>query len=161
LIDYAVPEQHARWNFLLEWCAPPGTTLITTNPTYKQAGLFVTHALALRPMAIMLLRTLFLKSQNRRELLRRHALVCTSSATESPICIAMAGTAPALIRACRWHGSCSSATAARDLLGSTGFSQGSTGRNLAASAAWVCWAGMDGSLETGTSLGLLGRWHRG
>jgi hypothetical protein len=72
LIDYGIPNQHARWDFLMEWRAPPGVTLILSNPPYKIAADVVEHALTLCPCVIMVLRTLFLESQGRQKLLRRH-----------------------------------------------------------------------------------------
>jgi hypothetical protein len=67
-----IPAQHARWDFLMEQRAPTGADLILTNPPYKHAAAFVAHALLLCPRAILLLRTLFLEGQGRRELLQRH-----------------------------------------------------------------------------------------
>jgi hypothetical protein len=72
LVNYGIPGQHARWDFLMEQRAPPGVTMILSNPPYKIAAAVVQHALALCPTALFLLRTLFLESQDRCELLRRH-----------------------------------------------------------------------------------------
>jgi hypothetical protein len=72
LVDYGIPNQQARWDFLLEQRAPPAVDLILSNPPYKQAIAFVVHALRLCPRVIMLLRTLFLEGRGRRDLLRRH-----------------------------------------------------------------------------------------
>jgi hypothetical protein len=71
-IDYGVPEQNARWDFLMELRLPGDVDVILTNPPFKLATAFVEHALVLCPCVIMLLRTLFLESQGRRELLQRH-----------------------------------------------------------------------------------------
>jgi hypothetical protein len=56
----------------MEYRAPPGVALILSNPPFKIAAEVVEHALALCPRVVTLLRTLFLESQGRCELLRRH-----------------------------------------------------------------------------------------
>ena len=43
LVDYGVPEQNARWDFLMELRAPPNVDLILTNPPFKLAAAFVEH----------------------------------------------------------------------------------------------------------------------
>ena len=72
LVDYGMPDQHARWDFLMEWRTPPGVEAIVSNCPFKIAQTVVEHALDLCPLVILLLRTLFLEAQGRRELFQRH-----------------------------------------------------------------------------------------
>jgi len=62
LVDYGIPGQFARWDFLLEQRAPPGVVEIVTNPPFKLAAKCVEHGLVLCPRVIVLLRTLFLEA---------------------------------------------------------------------------------------------------
>ena len=65
LVDYDSPDQdQARWDFLSEHQLPIGVQAIVTNPPYKNAALFVEHALELCPIVVMLLRLNFLESGN-------------------------------------------------------------------------------------------------
>ena len=73
LVDYGIPGQFARWDFLMERRAPDGVVEIVTNVPYKLDAQMVEHGLVLCPRVIVLLRTLFLESQGRREFLQRHA----------------------------------------------------------------------------------------
>ena len=72
LVDYGIPGQFARWDFLLEQRAPDGVVEIVTNAPFKLAAEFAEHGLALCTRVILLLRSLFLESQGRRELLQRY-----------------------------------------------------------------------------------------
>lgn len=67
LIDYGYGEG-AR-DFLLEPRLPPDVRSIVTNPPFKLAQQFVTHALELCPRVVMLLRLAFLESERRRPIL--------------------------------------------------------------------------------------------
>src|SRR5262249_50950074 len=58
LVDYSIPGQFARWDFLMEQRAPDGVAEIVTNVPYKLAARMVEHGLALCPRVIVLLRTL-------------------------------------------------------------------------------------------------------
>jgi hypothetical protein len=69
LIDYGEPTHFHRRDFLMERKAPEGTEAIVTNPPYKLAAEFVTHALQLCPLVVMLLRLAFLESERRRGVL--------------------------------------------------------------------------------------------
>jgi len=70
LVDYQSPDQDvAGWDFLLERQAPIGVQAIVTNPPFKNAGEFVSHALTLVPKVVMLLRLAFLESERRRDIL--------------------------------------------------------------------------------------------
>lgn len=68
LVDYGIPGQEARRDFLLER-AQDGVGAIVTNPPYKLADQFVEHALKLCPRVIMLLRLAFLESVRRTPIL--------------------------------------------------------------------------------------------
>jgi hypothetical protein len=66
LVDYNSPHQdHFGWDFLSERSCPPGVEAVITNPPFKNANEFVSHALELCPKVIMLLRLAFLESQKR------------------------------------------------------------------------------------------------
>lgn len=70
LVDYASPDQdEAGVDFLMEWHAPLLAEAIVTNPPFKNAEVFVTHALKLCPKVIMLLRLAFLESERRSDIL--------------------------------------------------------------------------------------------
>ncbi len=70
LVDYASPDQDkAGWDFLLEQSAPADVQAIITNPPFKNAGEFVSHALRLVPSVMMLLRLAFIESQRRTGIL--------------------------------------------------------------------------------------------
>ena len=69
LIDYGFPDATAGVDFLQQCSAPEGVTTILTNPPFKHAPEFVRRALSLAPRVIMLLRLLFLETQNRRDIL--------------------------------------------------------------------------------------------
>jgi hypothetical protein len=53
----------------MERQAPAGTEAIVTNPPFKLAGEFVSHALDLVPRVAMLLRLAFIESERRRPIL--------------------------------------------------------------------------------------------
>jgi hypothetical protein len=70
LVDYASPNQdEARWDFLSEQQCPLGVQAIVTNPPFKLSGEFVTHALKLCPIVMMLLRLAFYESTRRSPIL--------------------------------------------------------------------------------------------
>jgi hypothetical protein len=70
LVDYASPDQdESGWDFLMERQLPIGVQAIVTNPPFKNAEAFVTKALELSPIVIMLLRLAFLESEKRRGIL--------------------------------------------------------------------------------------------
>lgn len=70
LVDYASPDQDNHgWDFLMEKKAPIGVQAVVTNPPYKLAGQFATHALMLCPKVVMLLRLAFLESEGRSSIL--------------------------------------------------------------------------------------------
>jgi hypothetical protein len=74
LVDYGEPTHFNRRDFLLEHKAPERCEAIVTNPPFKLAEQFVTHALDLCPLVIMLLRLAFLESNRRTELLEQRGL---------------------------------------------------------------------------------------
>jgi hypothetical protein len=60
LIDYGSPDQDAGGrDFLLETELPAGVSMIISNPPYRQAEKFISHALTLCPRVAMLLRLVF------------------------------------------------------------------------------------------------------
>jgi hypothetical protein len=70
LVDYESPDQDCNgWDFLMEKQVPIGAQAIITNPPYKLAGQFATHALMLCPKVVMLLRLAFLESEGRSSIL--------------------------------------------------------------------------------------------
>ena len=70
LVDYGSPDQDkSRWDFLMEMAVPTGVQAIVTNPPFKNAEGFVTHALTLCPKVVMLLRLAFLESSRRSSIL--------------------------------------------------------------------------------------------
>jgi hypothetical protein len=71
--DYGFPLDFQR-DFLTETAAPAGVEAIVTNPPYKLAEQFVSHALNLAPRVVMLLRLAFLESERRTEILETRGL---------------------------------------------------------------------------------------
>ena len=70
LVNYESPDQDvAGWDFMMEKRMPADTQAIVTNPPYKLAGQFATHALHLCPKVVMLLRLAFLESEGRSSIL--------------------------------------------------------------------------------------------
>lgn len=70
LVDYASPDQdHARWDFLAEQRSPIGVQAIVTNPPFKLAAEFVSHAMGLCPVVMLLLRLAFYESTRRSSIL--------------------------------------------------------------------------------------------
>lgn len=69
LVDWGCPLSTKGVDFLMEHRAPFDLDTIVTNPPYKLATEFVTHALDLCPRVIMLLRLAFLESERRRPIL--------------------------------------------------------------------------------------------
>ena len=61
LVEYGCDEAQSGWDFLMEQAAPAGTEAIVTNPPFKLAEEFATHAKALCPHVVMLLRLAFLE----------------------------------------------------------------------------------------------------
>jgi hypothetical protein len=70
LVDYGCPDSEARIDFLLERQPSFCVGAVVTNPPYKLANKFVSHALALGiPKVVMLLRLAFLEGQGRTPIL--------------------------------------------------------------------------------------------
>jgi hypothetical protein len=72
LHDWGCPDSHAGVDFLQERTAPPGTECILTNPPGSLCARnapFVTHALELAPLTILLLRLAFFDAESRAPLL--------------------------------------------------------------------------------------------
>ena len=70
LVDYGCPESSSRIDFLLERSLPNGVEAVVTNPPFKLAGEFVSHALALGiRKVVMLLRIQFIESERRSSIL--------------------------------------------------------------------------------------------
>jgi hypothetical protein len=69
LHDWGCPNRRSGVDFLNEHSAPAGVTCIVSNPPYKLAEQFVTHALDLCPRVVVLLRLAFLESERRSPLL--------------------------------------------------------------------------------------------
>jgi hypothetical protein len=65
LVDYGCENATSRVDFLLEQTAPRGVSFILSNPPYKNADAFVTHALRLVPRVVFLLPLSFLESEKR------------------------------------------------------------------------------------------------
>jgi hypothetical protein len=63
LVDHGCPDSESRIDFLFERRAPDGIETIVTNPPFKLAGQFVSHALQLVPHVIMLQRLAFLETK--------------------------------------------------------------------------------------------------
>ena len=74
LVDYQQPTHFSRRDFLMERKAPDGCEAIVTNPPFKLAEEFVSHALDLCPRVIMLLRLAFYESERRTEILENRGL---------------------------------------------------------------------------------------
>lgn len=75
LVHYDSPDQDAHGvDFLLERVAPEGFEAIVTNPPYRLADAFVTHALDLADTVAMLLRLAFLEGKRRTDLIERRGL---------------------------------------------------------------------------------------
>lgn len=69
LVDYGNSTHFYGRDFLMERSAPAGTEAIITNPPFKLANEFASHALELCPRVVMLLRLAFIESERRRGLL--------------------------------------------------------------------------------------------
>jgi hypothetical protein len=69
LVDYGCPDSSSRIDFLMEHRAPEGVEAVLTNPPFRLATEFVTHALELVPLTIVLLRLAFLESERRSGIL--------------------------------------------------------------------------------------------
>jgi hypothetical protein len=70
LVDYDSPDQdESGWDFLLEQQLPIGVEAIVTNPPFKNANEFVSHALYLCPKVIILARLQFLEGKGRSPIL--------------------------------------------------------------------------------------------
>jgi hypothetical protein len=77
LVNYGIPITPPGYygvDFLMEYKLPDGVELILTNPPFKLAEDFVTHALELCPRVIMLLRLAFLESERRCGILEGRGL---------------------------------------------------------------------------------------
>jgi hypothetical protein len=70
LVNYGCPDSDSGVDFLMESSPPYGVEAVVTNPPYKLAGEFVSHALELgiRQVA-MLLRIQFIESERRSSIL--------------------------------------------------------------------------------------------
>jgi hypothetical protein len=69
LHDWGCPSSESGIDFLQQTRAPSGIDCILTNPPYRLAEQFVTHALLLVPQVFMLLRLAFLESMRRTSIL--------------------------------------------------------------------------------------------
>ena len=70
LVDYGCPDSEARVDFLMERHPPFHIGAVVTNPPFKLATEFASHALLLGiPKVVMLLRLAFLESESRRAIL--------------------------------------------------------------------------------------------
>ena len=69
LVDHDCPDSDSRVDFLMEQSPSFCVGAIVTNPPFKLATEFVTHALTLCPRVVMLLRLAFLESERRRAIL--------------------------------------------------------------------------------------------
>jgi hypothetical protein len=74
LNDWGCPASESRIDFLLETRAPADAECVITNPPYKLAEQFVSHALELVPRVIMLLRSAFYESERRTPILESGSL---------------------------------------------------------------------------------------
>jgi hypothetical protein len=72
IVDYG--DLHFVRDFLTETKMPANCTAIITNPPYKIANEFVTHALNLAPKVYLLLRLAFLESIKRTDILEHRGL---------------------------------------------------------------------------------------
>jgi hypothetical protein len=76
LVDYQSPDQdHAGWDFLMERSCHEREAIIT-NPPFKNASVFVSHALDLTPKVFMLLRLAFLESGSTKSEAGRARIRC-------------------------------------------------------------------------------------
>lgn len=69
LVNYGCPDSESRIDFLMTHDPGFSVGAIVTNPPYKLAREFVTHALTLCPRVVMLLRLAFLESERRSAIL--------------------------------------------------------------------------------------------
>jgi hypothetical protein len=69
LVDYGCPDSDSGVDFLMERSPSFCVEAIVTNPPFKLAGEFVTHALTLCPRIMMLLRLAFMESERRTPIL--------------------------------------------------------------------------------------------
>jgi hypothetical protein len=75
IVDYGCPDSAGGRDFLLERSVPDGVEAIVTNPPFKLAGEFVSHALALGVRkVVMLLRIQFIESERRSSILDNGSL---------------------------------------------------------------------------------------
>jgi hypothetical protein len=74
LVDWSCPASKSGIDFLMETRPPASVECVVTNPPYKLAEQFVTHALQLVPRVIMLLRSAFYESERRTSLLESGSL---------------------------------------------------------------------------------------
>ena len=77
LVDYECPDCFWRRDFLMERKAPDGCEGIVTNAPFKLAEEFVSHALELCPLVVMLLRQAFFEAgagRTKKAALRRYVL---------------------------------------------------------------------------------------
>src|SRR5581483_4610616 len=107
LVDYGCPDSEARIDFLLERQPSFCVGAVVTNPPYKLANKFVSHALALGiPKVVMLLRLAFLEGQGRTPILiKGYWPASTSFAIGCLECIVLDGTVRMRRRRLRSHGS--------------------------------------------------------
>jgi hypothetical protein len=73
IVPYDFP-LHFVQDFLTTTTAPVATDMVLTNPPYRYAAEFVTHALKLCPKVILLCRLAFLESERRSPILDRGQL---------------------------------------------------------------------------------------
>jgi hypothetical protein len=70
IVDYGCPDSRGGIDFLMERSVPDGVEAIVTNPPFKIAGEFVSHALGLGVRhVVMLLRIQFIESERRSSIL--------------------------------------------------------------------------------------------
>lgn len=69
IVDYGFPTHFNGRDFLMEHRLPANVEAIVTNPPFKIADQFVSHALDLCPHVCMLLRLVFLESARRARIL--------------------------------------------------------------------------------------------
>jgi hypothetical protein len=70
IVDYGCPDSRGGIDFLMERSVPDGVEAVVTNPPFKLAGEFVSHALALGVRhVVMLLRIQFIESERRSSIL--------------------------------------------------------------------------------------------
>lgn len=69
LVDYGLEASEFGVDFLMERQSRIDVEAIVTNPPFKLASEFVTHALALCPRVVMLLRLAFMESERRSPIL--------------------------------------------------------------------------------------------